>query len=135
MDITLHVKRFEPKGEIFNVHLTSKLNHMTPGKNLYVHITGVPVATARKIKAQLTQQWLGPVLERYSEDGTVKRQENFGRQWRIPPSLIPSVARARLLADRQITVTWVNAKPLIRNMKRNAQIVDADLEADPDDVS
>ena len=76
-----------------------------------------------------------PVTLIYTLEGTATAVKLTGnvpaiarsRAYRIPPSILPAAKRNKLLADREITVTWAQAKPFIR---KKLVAVDTDASAD-----
>ena len=118
------------RGDIFEVHRSTDIATLTNGVYHlpsigttvfgYIHIRGVPNARARRMREVLTRD--------SGETRTVSRidpetmlaanrevvDNHRMRRWRIPRSVIPPTARARLLADREITVDWTTFRDKIR---------------------
>jgi len=85
----------------------------------YIHIKDVPDTLNRqRIKAKL----LEPVT---ILDELVRR-----KMWHIPPSILPVAFRQRLLADREATVTFIQAKNYIR--RKTTPVL---LDPDQDDIT
>lgn len=122
MNITLQIlaseKNYEPTkpsekhrlGDIVNIYQTSQLTE-PPSPNsplVFVHITGVPNTLIEKIK-KLKEAKMG------EESPTTGIKEFiFRHDWRVDRSMLSASIRQKLLNDRQITVTWEQAKPFIK---------------------
>lgn len=85
----------------------------------YIHIRDVPSARARLMRDVLIRDTeetktvdyddplLGNVIVTKSDVWRLRR-------WRIPASVIPAAARAKLLIDRELTVSWATFRDKIR---------------------
>lgn len=92
----------------------------------YIHVTGVPMPPAwsglsedevkLRINAKLAAVW-------EAENGS----EIERRLWCGLASMLSTKLRNDLLTDRQITVTWTQAKGAIRNVRDNRALADADM--------
>ena len=90
-------------GDIVSVYFTENVGPMNPSLPLgFIHITGAPDVPLQR----LINKVCGPLLE--ADEITRKHA------WRVPPSVLPLALRNKLVADREITVTWTQAKTRIR---------------------
>ena len=105
-------------GEIANVRLTSDITAETcyaPNCG-FVHVTGVP-GTIEKIQSITLGGHNGG-------DGRTQHR----CKWRIQPKDLPNVVKTTLLRDRQITGTWEQLKPHLKNQViGDTPIEDGDL--------
>lgn len=145
MDITLHIianpathelegmkaaMRYR-RGDILDVYRANKYATLqsdgnyklnkSPGhpRFVFIHIKNIPdTLDKQKIKAKLiaTVDLL---------DDTVRR-----RKWHIPPSILPSAFKQKLLAEKEITVEFATVKAYIR--KKLTPII---LDPDSDDIT
>ena len=134
IDVTLQVMAFpsthtlpphkEPgrykRGDIVNVYpklqQTSPISHNI--RSVFIHITGVPssaIARAKKLMKSETDET--------NEDEPLIRR----RQFNIDPQSLPAGIKAQLLANREVTVKWAQAKPFLINMKTGTQVQDGDI--------
>jgi hypothetical protein len=81
----------------------------------YIHVTGVPDQRFARIKDVLLTPWTVGTA-------TVER-----RLWRGVASRVPANARNRLLADRQITVTWTQFRNFLQDLQEQRDLTDADI--------
>lgn len=127
MDITLQVMVNVPthglnpmkaamryrNGDILAVYRTNTIADMVDGKwkmrrvitaprSVFVHITNVPQILAQKAVRRL--------IERHQPAGETFRR----RHYRIPPSVVPQAIKDTLQADKEVTVSWTQAKQVIR---------------------
>ena len=87
-------------------------------KSVFLHITGMtPLQVKRAIPRLTAEHQLASEIYRR-------------RKFRIPPSVWPPALRADILQDRQATITWEQAKTLLRKKS-----VTAPLDASTDDES
>lgn len=118
-------------GDIVGAYLTSQVGSPNlTGRLGFIHITGVPDAIPlRKVRDKLLRPCLNPDVET-TRDGSgagdisttldpatnpLSRQRILRkRAFRIPPSVLTAALRQELLDNREITVTWAQAKPRIR---------------------
>lgn len=100
-------------GDIISVSLMHN-EECSNARFVLVNITGVPdkappdVLLAR-IKYMLEEP--ESIIINISDAPTKSRRRR--RAWNIKPANIPQVIRTQLLADRKITVTWIQAKPFL----------------------
>lgn len=108
------------RGDIVRVY--PRLNQTSPISNktrsVYIHITGVPSTAIQKAKRLMQVQRSGSTVN----DVIVRR-----RQFRIDPQTLPQVVRDTLLADGEIEVTWVQAKPYLIDMVTGLAVEDGDV--------
>ena len=85
----------------------------------YIHLLNVPNARAQQMRRVLTRD-SGETITRQTNDpelGLVDTEhlDNWRkRAYRIPRSVIPTAARTKLLAEREITVEWTTFRSRIR---------------------
>ena len=85
-------------------------------RHLHVHVTGIPYPFAQ-IKRRLIQ-----VHDEDAEWNTFRARRRFV----VRGDLMPAGARQRLNEDREITVTWEQAKQFAK--KRRVGLLDADID-------
>ncbi len=121
--VSAHAEGQYQKGDIFDALRTAKLGAAAPAFNrkfIWIHITGVPVTAIRKAKF-LAKPSFDPA---FPEDDEVMLSR---RRWRVLLDDLPAGVKATLLAERQITVTWEQAKPFIKDHVEDRSISDGDL--------
>lgn len=85
----------------------------------FVHVKHVPNSLSKaRIKKKLTE-----AVEILGQD--VRR-----KKWHVPPSILPTVIKQKILADKEITVEWSVAKSYIR--KKTTPVI---LDPNQDDIS
>ncbi len=119
------------RGDIFAGHLAPDVATLTSGTyNItegigstvfgYVHITGVPTNLAVKARNVLIFGTSETAIEVKPDPVTGLDEEHVSlddwrlRRWRIPRSALTPGSLNKLLADREITITWAKVKPRIR---------------------
>ena len=110
------------RGQIANVHVSSDLatlvgndynfNDVISGKFVFVHVKNVPVTDFAKFKERLNTE--NPLGGR--------------RRYRVRVGIIPTTARDKLVADREITITWATAKNYIQNDEITTLITDGEVD-------
>ena len=88
--------------------------------------------------ATITSTTQDPQTFAYTIVGTVNTwlltgeiyQKDRRREWRIPPGIVPTGLRNQLINDREIAITWTQAKPYIRK-----KIISNRLDPSTDDES
>ena len=110
------------------------LNDIINSKFLFIHVTGVP--DARDPRKLVESEFVAngsPILVDVQENPFIRRR---ARKFKINPSLIPSAGRAKLLADKQITVSFTAFKAVIQrktvNVKLDSTLDTYDLLVDGD---
>ncbi len=123
-------------GDVLGVHKTSDFATLADGewkwndvisspRSVFVHVTDVPTNLAKKI-------W------RLARGIKVASESLRVRRYRIPPSVVPTAFRDKLLADKEATITFTQAKTFIRKKvisnaldpsldNEDTQLVDGDL--------
>ena len=91
----------------------------------FVHVTDIPdVITFDKVKSVL----IAPVYDPLS---TVEdRRELRLNAWNIPVSIIPQAIKTKLLADKEVTLSFVNVKSYLRK-----KLVVSRLDPTQDDIT
>ncbi len=84
----------------------------------WIHVRNVPNARAQQMRRVLTRN-SGETREREEPDPETGLPEIHDdpyrlRGWRIPHSVIPAAAKATLLAEHEITVSWNAFRDAIR---------------------
>lgn len=105
------------------------LNDEMNPKFLFIHVTGVP--NARDPRKLMEGEFVAngsPLLVDVQENPLIRRR---ARKFKIKPSLIPAAGRAKLLADKQITVTFAAFKAVVQ---RKTVIVKLDSTQDTHDL-
>ena len=119
------------RGDIFEVHKTADLNAtlidgdwvmpgLTPHFFGFIHVRNVPNARAKKMRDVLTagtgETKIIPAIDPDTGETVdeIHPDEYRQRKYRIPASVIPVAAKAKLLADQQITVAWPTFRNAIR---------------------
>ena len=93
----------------------------------YVHVTGVPERPAwAALTSEQIEQRINQRLCRLIEDASGNVVERSA--WAGVSASIQANARNRLLADRQITVTWTAFKNVLQNFIESRQLADEDLD-------
>jgi hypothetical protein len=124
MDLTFHiivVKTPRPEytaeeqhrlGDIIDVYRTSDVTepHNVDSPLAFVHVTGVPVSVALKIKSILGSDVDG---QRHT--------------WRFRLSAVPAGKIDDLTNTRETTSTWTQAKSYIQRYSDNAPLTDGDV--------
>ena len=123
------------RGDVIGVYLTSDVTEPpNPNGRLgFIHITGVPdVLSFDRIRERLTSAFHDPLL-------VTEKVMWRKRKWRIRASVIPAGARNTLLTTKELTVTWLQAKPYLRRKEvfnrldvtaddETAELSDVDVE-------
>ncbi len=115
------------RGDIFDVVRTSKLVGHTPAPNrnmVWIHIIDVPagpIGGARRKARFLAKHHWNPALNEWDAPMLSRRR------WRIPLVDLPAGIKQKLRDDRQVTVTWAQAKAFIRDHVDARLIEDADF--------
>ena len=88
------------------------LNDDINPKFLFIHVTGVPdsVNPEKLVEGDFVANG-SPILDFARETPFILRR---ARKFRIKPSLIPTAGRDKLLADKQITVTFQAFKAVVQ---------------------
>lgn len=110
------------KGQIVDAFQSSDLatlsgddylfNDVISGNFVFVHVKDVPIVNFEKFKARLQSE--NPLGGR--------------RRYRVKVASIPIAARNKLLADKEITITWTAAKNYIANDETAVDITDGDVD-------
>ncbi len=151
MDITIEVISRETKhtltaekeaarykvGEILDIHMSDGLVPKVKGeyvvtgipekfKTMFIHITGVPVSREgfEVLRDKLTRVQMIPVVE----------SMHSRRAWRVDIDAIPATAKDKLLAEKQINVTWTAAKPFIKKTDIQATYTKVDRNVSDSDL-
>ena len=112
------------RGDIFEVHRSIDVATLVSGDWIipdlgtnffgYIHVRNVPITRARKMRDVLSAG-TGETRLVSTDTGDVQVPDEYRlRRYRIPASIIPAAARAKLLADSQITVAWLTFRDAIR---------------------
>lgn len=118
--------------DIFNADVVSPFNGtdhilrdvISDPRFVFVHVRGVPDRTLGRIKDTIST----PDIEYVLVNGEpVSSSYHRRRKFALLASSVPTAMRNRLMADRQITVTWTQAKNYVRHVRENRLITDADL--------
>ncbi len=107
------------RGDIVDVYRRSQVITTTKEgqRCVYVHITGVPAPAIRNAKK---------LMQGYYD---VNDETLLGRRlFNIDPQTIPLALRQELAANREITVTWTQAKPYLKNLKTGLAVTNEDVE-------
>jgi len=130
LDITLQIMAFPSthtlpleeeavrykRGDIVGVYLSSKVPEppSLTSRSVFIRITDVPSTAIEKAKKLIREDIDANVL--------IRR-----RQYNIDPQSLPSGIKQKLLTDREVTVTWIQAKPYLIDMKTGLSITDGDI--------
>lgn len=133
MDITLQIMAYPPthilppekearrykRGDIVAVYLRSECPEPPAlgGRMVFIHILDVPITAIQKAKRLM--------IAIYSND-TIPVLLNR-RRFNIDPQSIPIAMRNALVANREITVTWTQAKPYLFDMVTGLNVTNGDL--------
>ena len=135
MDITLQIMAYPPihdlsynlakearryqRGDIVAVYL--RTNVVEPphvgSRMVFVHITSVPITAIQKAEKLINAHY-----DSVNINLLLKR-----RRFNIDPQSLPLAIRNQLIANREITVTWTQAKPYLLDMVTGLIITDGDL--------
>jgi len=135
MDITLQIMAYPPthdlsydpakearrykRGDIVAVYLRSEIVEQPTagGRMVFVHITDVPI-----IAIQKAEKLMNPHYDLININMLLKK-----RRFNIDPQSLPVAVRNQLIANREITVTWTQAKPYLKDMVTSLPVTDGDL--------
>lgn len=135
MDITLQIMAYPPthdlsynlakearrykRGDIVAVYLRSEVvepPHIG-SRMVFIHIIGVPVTAIQKAKKLMDAHF----------DSINIRILLKRRRFNIDPQSLPVSVRNQLIANREITVTWTQAKPYLIDAVTGLTVIDGDL--------
>lgn len=92
----------------------------------YIHILSVPDALAQKLQTALIsttgERSINLFPDPETGENTFYDDPYRRRKWTMPRGLMDSGDKAELLADREVTVAWPQAKPMIRRKAVNVRI-------------
>ncbi len=108
---------------------------MTPDVFIRLSCNPVDLVDTQAKFNNITFIMQNPVTLIYTLEGTATAVKLSGsvpaiarkRAWRIPPNILPGVKKNKLIANREITVTWAQVKPFIRKKRVT---IDTDRTAD-----
>ena len=134
------------RGDIVDIYRTDKFTNITWNagqskyltgggvlmpKTGYVHVTGIPNDIFGRLKRRLTKDKFNPDVSGGVDPHSGGRQHK--RRWRLVVSELATPVRDELLADREITRTWIQFKNKTKHKISGVYLADSHLaEVDPD---
>ena len=115
-------------GDIIDAFLSSKYAsfdgiywHMPPigdKRSGFVHITDVPADVILKARTKLIEMPFS----------TITKEAIRRRTYHIDVANLPATFKEKILTDKEVTVTWTQAKPYIVDAILDRTIVDSDFQ-------
>lgn len=117
-NLVKEAKRYK-RGDIVAVYLRSKIvepPHIG-SRMVFIHITNVPV-----IAIQKAEKLMMSYNDSVNTETILKR-----RRFNINPQSLPLAVRNALITNREITVTWTQAKPYLLDIATGLVVTDGDI--------